>query len=221
MLSREHRPDWVFFDSLVRFHSRRENDSAQMSDWLQRKLKPLLRRSGAGAVILHHLRKMGGKDQDNSFRSRLRGASDFRAWLDQLWGVEEDHKAGTRRIVHDKNRWTGESLPLRLDIEDVTGDGVRIVSSGRADDVEEALIHALEQNRNQGLSRQDLIRVAEAEGVKDPARTASRWLKKFVEEGDVIKARRGREAIYRLRSDWEFENPSLWQGQNHEGGPFA
>jgi hypothetical protein len=193
------RPDWIMFDSLVRFHGRRENDNAQMSEWFNRKLKPLCARTGAGAILLHHLRKHY-KDADNTVAGRLRGASDFRAWLDQLWAIEEDPDAGVKRLVHDKNRWTGTQPPLKIEIEDVKGGkGTAVLSRGRADDSEGAVVTALDEAQEKGMLRSRLVEVVKGEGLKEPGRATSRILGKLYDDGVIRKRKEGRATRYWMR----------------------
>lgn len=194
------RPDWIFFDSLIRFHRRSENDNAEMSAFYTSRLRPLAARVGAGVVVLHHLGKPNqerGKDQGLGLR--LRGASDLKAQVDELFGLEEDGD-GAKILSHAKTRWGKTSYPLRLDIEDVSwGQGARMQYLGRADDVAGAIREVLMDARHEGVLRPQIIKRVEAEGCKDPARVTTKHLGELYSKGEISKRPEKKAVRYWIR----------------------
>jgi len=198
------RPDWIMFDSLVRFHQRNENDNAAMSEFFMRRLRPLRQvasENGAGLVMLHHLRKVGGDQKSKSdWLDRIRGAGDMRGWLDELWGLEEDKDGGSLILRQGKCRWGASAPPLKMEIDDVLDrTGVRLISTGRADDAGGAILRELETSGMIGVLRQELIRAVQAEGVSDCGRVTSRHLKALYVDGTIRKLRQGKNTRYFLQ----------------------
>lgn len=186
------RPDWILLDSLIRFHRRKENDNTGMAEWYASRLKPLARSVGAGVVLLHHLGKPS-KERGTSLSSRLRGASDIKAQVDQLWGLEEDPDSGHKMLVHAKNRWAAESAPMRIEIEDVKGgSGLAVYSPGRAYDAGGTIERMLAQAGPEGVTRQALIKEVRDEGLGFPDRAVTAHLKKLTKAGEIRKKRDGR-----------------------------
>lgn len=193
------RPDWIFFDSLVRVHKRNENDNSAMSSFFTERVRPLASRVGAGVIVLHHISKPS-KDRGLEIEGRARGAGDIKGQVDGMWTLEEDPDSGGKILRQSKTRWGARHMfPLKIEIEDVLGgQGTRIVSCGRADDAEGAVLEVLTHAGMIGASRQEIIDRVKGEGVKDPTRVAAKHLADMYAAGNVRKRREARAVRYWL-----------------------
>jgi hypothetical protein len=74
----------VWWDPLVSFHNKNENDNVAMRNVLDA-ITYLNRRTGAASIIIHHFGQPSAKKQDEiPLRYRLRGASAIRDWADTI-----------------------------------------------------------------------------------------------------------------------------------------
>jgi len=184
----EFRPHWLLLDSLVRFHGRDENSNSEMSQFFTQRLNPLKNRCGSGIVALHHFGKPPGKDKDASISARLRGASDLKAQLDQLWGLERDGESGSLVLRHEKSRWGIECGSYQVEIDYVNDmTGTLVHSPGRADSAIGVILVALTRGGWDGVLRADLVEVVGAEGMQGAGRLTSHHLRTLHAEGRVKK----------------------------------
>ncbi len=102
----------VIFDSLVRFHSARENDAGEMSKVLN--LFKTLNDNGITALVLHHNRKSGGLVGGGEM---VRGSSDILASCDVHLSV----KRHNRKIIisQTKNRYMEEIEPFSVELKTI------------------------------------------------------------------------------------------------------
>lgn len=195
------RPSWIVVDSLVRVHSRNENANAEMSAFFKRRLRPLAKLGApdCGLVVLHHLAKTSNaKDADNSASRRLRGASDIRNMVDQLWLLEE-RADGARVLTHDKCRWGRTSPAIKFEIEDNRGGkGTRLVYLGRADSSREVALTMLRLATFEGVPRSAIVDRLKKEDEATAQKSATRALAELYAERAVAKRKEGREVRYWL-----------------------
>lgn len=108
---KKHDIKLIIFDSLVRFHSARENDSVEMAKILN--LFKSLNDNGIATLILHHNRKSGLNG--GSGGEMVRGSSDILASCDVHLSVNRRN----RRIVvsQTKNRYIEEIKPFAVELK--------------------------------------------------------------------------------------------------------
>jgi hypothetical protein len=188
-------PDFIVLDSLIRFHSGNENDNSEMARFYAQ-MRSLQSDYEFGWVALHHLAKPG-KDKSKELGHRLRGASDLRAVVDQLYGIEGDSATRVRTLTHDKNRWADTSLPMML-VYAETDDRSEATLSGesRTHDAEATIRCLLVDAKEDGVSRPTIVSALTAEGYKAAERLASSVLGKLVGQGTARKHKQGRRMHY-------------------------
>ncbi len=187
----ELQPQWVVLDSLIRFHSRNENDNSAMSEFFAM-LKELRVEHECGMLALHHLAKPS-KERSSELGHRLRGASDLRAACDQLWGIEGDTMTDVRQLKHDKNRWGRCSPTLTMaweESDDATT--AQLTGGATATDAAEMIEKLVFDSGVRGISRPDIIQVLRADySAGSAAKIATAALGKLVGQGTLRKHRRG------------------------------
>jgi RecA-family ATPase len=83
----------VWWDPLVSFHNRNENDNVAMRNVLDA-ITYLNRKTGAASIIIHHFGQPTAKKQDEiPLRYKLRGASAIRDWADTIITLRATGKA--------------------------------------------------------------------------------------------------------------------------------
>jgi len=192
VLLEQHEPDWVVLDSLIRFHSRNENDNSAMSEFFEM-LKAMRVEYGCGIIALHHLSKPS-KERSNELGHRLRGASDIRATIDQLWGIEGDTNTDVRQLKHEKNRWGRRSSTLTMAWDESDDRSTATLSGGStASNAEDMLIDLLQDAGEAGMGRQGIIQVLRADySENSAAKIATQALGKLCGQGTLMRHKRGR-----------------------------
>jgi hypothetical protein len=190
------KPDWIILDSLIRFHKRNENDNSEMSRFYEH-LRALQKEYETGIIALHHLAKPS-KDKSKELGHRLRGASDLRATVDQLWGIEGETRSNVRTLVHDKNRWGSTTPPMTMIwIEAEDASTATLKAESRSQNVEDKIVEMLISSGEVGCSRTTLITLLERDYTKASAeRMATQSLGKLKAVGTVRQAKIGRRMQY-------------------------
>ena len=85
----------VWYDPLVSFHNKNENDNLGMRNVLDC-ITYLSRKTGAASIVIHHFGQPGKKGEEIPLRYRMRGASAIRDWADTIFTLRA---TGPRR--HD------------------------------------------------------------------------------------------------------------------------
>ena len=108
---KKHDIKLIIFDSLVRFHTARENDSVEMAKILN--LFKSLNDNGIATLILHHNRKSGGGVRGGG--EMVRGSSDILASCDVHLSVNRRN----RKIIisQTKNRYMEEIKPFSVELK--------------------------------------------------------------------------------------------------------
>ncbi len=198
-IARERRP-LIVFDSLIRFHSAADENSATAMAVVMADLRALAN-AGATVVALHHKPKSEG--------AHYRGSSDIAGGVDTALAVSRDRDAGLLLLECFKSRFAEEfSLTLRPELSTGTP-GRRLVEPGGcyAGDfvVSEAPEVALEHSDIDKLAQtirrhpgQPKERVIQASGVRRARGRA--LLEQF--DGQLWQSKRGpRRAIIYFPSD--------------------
>lgn len=139
------KAELIIFDALIRLHSKEEQDNTGMAE-IMGLFRGLMRDTGAGLVLLHHLSKPNEQNWGN-FLLRARGASEIINASDTALGLSA-HK-GHSVLEMCRNRFMHESAwpsPLKITLEDIC-DATRIVAHGenKVEDAIAAIIkHSLE-----------------------------------------------------------------------------
>jgi RecA-family ATPase len=109
----------VWWDPLVSFHNRNENDNVAMRNVLDA-ITYLNRKTDAASIVIHHFGQPTANKQDEiPLRYRLRGASAIRDWADTIITLRTKGKAenpGPRRVLDfTKIRNGPQRAPLYLE----------------------------------------------------------------------------------------------------------
>jgi hypothetical protein len=109
---REKKIKLVVIDSLIRIHSRNENEAVEMNKVFEKLSE--LQHAGAAVIYLHHLRKATTYSQDPM--ERLRGSIDIAARLDSLVAFENSEK-NIIKVSHGKSRYKQAFAPFIMRFE--------------------------------------------------------------------------------------------------------
>ncbi len=122
---KEHHIGLIIIDSLVRIHSKDENDATAIASVFE--LLRAITKMGVAVVLTHHNRKQG-KDQIN-LAQEMRGSSDILAAVDCHIAVTRNRDDDTIIVAQTKLRTACELKPFRLRaVKD--GDGLSFVNEG-------------------------------------------------------------------------------------------
>ncbi len=109
--------NWIIFDHLsIMVSGSVENDERRMIDNAMTALRSMVQETGAGMILVNHLKRVDGKSHEEGGQislSQLRGSGSIAQLSDVVIGLERDQQdAGdsnvtTVRVL--KNRWTGET----------------------------------------------------------------------------------------------------------------
>lgn len=200
----------VIIDSLVRVHSRNENEAVEMNKVFERLSE--FQAAGATVLYLHHLRKATSYAQDPM--ERLRGSIDISARLDSLIAFENERNMIT--VIHGKSRYV-ESIPSFVMEFVVTEKGdakftyVRHLEEGQLKGLscERAIMALLMKN---SYTKKYLIEVlnGDAMGTRYGTRTIEEALKTLLNQGKIVKNFANREVTYslnKLKSFIDEEDP--------------
>lgn len=136
----------VIFDSLVRFHSARENDAGEMSKILN--LFKVLNDNGITVLVLHHNRKgVGGAGE------MVRGSSDILAACDVHLSITRKKRKIT--IAQTKNRYMEELKPFTVELMQ-SGDRSSFSFYGYDDD---------QESQDNELAKSILSRISNTPGL--------------------------------------------------------
>lgn len=119
------KPDVVFFDSLVSFHSRDENKAVDMKPIIKR-LEKLARNSNIAVVLIHHSRKRTAKERSLSLnQDDVIGSSVFNRLVATIIGIEPMKEDEGTLLVRPLKTWFNTFMPFTYKItEDLYGNTV-------------------------------------------------------------------------------------------------
>jgi hypothetical protein len=183
------RPDFVVFDSLVRFHGRDENDNRAMADFFGRVVSRLAA-DGIGSILLHHLAKPGKDRAAGDLIHRLRGASDIVAAVDEVWTLSSS-RSGTRTLRHELTRWDEPSDSL-----DVTIERGGLTARESDDAVADVILDTLSTAASEGALRQVILDACSEAGYV--GRSVSKALTSMWRRNRLRKLQTGRKTTYWL-----------------------
>lgn len=188
----------VIFDSLVRVHTARDENSAvemaKVFSFLQEFAK-----EGVAVVFTHHNRKRGILRSSN-LSQEMRGSSDILAAVDCHLAVER--KKDFLTVTQTKLRHGGEEAkPFKLDVVSDEND-LRFEFVGEVDekrtrrgDFKEAIKDVLEQEGIQ-MYKGELFNALKAVGVKGGRSTFKSAVQEMVEEGELFERSGGRNKVF-------------------------
>jgi len=110
----EVKPRLIIFDSLVRIHSKNENDATEMAK-VMAKMREIETRLGCAVMFTHHTRK---QSMNNRAGQMLRGSSDIRAFVATHLFMRGTREPARKRIEHDKSRVSQPLDPFEIEIVD-------------------------------------------------------------------------------------------------------
>ena len=183
---KEFEPNFAVFDSLVRFHSRDENDNRAMADFFAEVVSKLSTHFQCGSILLH-LAKPGKDRASGDLVHRLRGASDIVAAVDEIWTLEQARN-GNRILRHVLTRWdeTAPALTLTLD--------GRLRAQEASDATEDVILELLHEAAGTGAMRQEILTATKEAGFGDRATT--KQLSTMWKRSRVRKKSEGKEVRY-------------------------
>jgi hypothetical protein len=168
-----HGIELVVFDSFVRVHRRKENDSGEMSALYMERMKPLLQ-DGAGLVFLHHRRKVQAQAQQGGAASagdsdEIRGSGDIRAATHSVLFLRTVSDSQVL-VKHNKTRGFRRQEPFVFAVQDLDGGGTAIRWEGKPQEAldksgaarEAILLYAAEKG---SFARKDLEAKLKADGL--------------------------------------------------------
>lgn len=94
------RPDLLFLDPIVNFHTYEENDATEMSK-LFRILDQIKVDFKLALILAHHFRKKERQGKQESLMEMIRGSSVLRGWVDTTIAIEGRTKSEYRRLEFD------------------------------------------------------------------------------------------------------------------------
>jgi RecA-family ATPase len=177
----------VWYDPLVSFHNKNENDNVGMRNVLDC-ITCLNRQTGAASIVIHHFGQPGKQGEEIPLRYRLRGASAIRDWADTIITLRSTSKAENpglgRQLDYIKIRNGPQRPPLYLErdrnfVHHVTHD------NRKASPITVANIVAKHQGEHgfQG-SQNDLIKLVK-EATDCSTGTAHSAIKEAIEDGYI------------------------------------
>lgn len=110
----------VWWDPLVSFHNKNENDNVAMRNVLDC-ISYLNHKTGAASIVIHHFGQPASKQKDEiPLRYRLRGASSIRDWADTIitlraTGEKKERLGSSRMLDFIKIRNGPPRAPLYLE----------------------------------------------------------------------------------------------------------
>jgi hypothetical protein len=107
----EYRPSLLVVDSLVRVHRSKENDSGEMSEFLER-IKQLALHYSCSVVFIHHLKKPSLVETD--LINQMRGSSDIGAWADVILAALPGEESTLIELHNPKQRYRRKSEDAEL-----------------------------------------------------------------------------------------------------------
>ena len=188
----------VTFDSLVRIHSKNENDAVQMSEVFA-KIRQF-NKAGINVLVTHHNRK-GGNSENPS--QDMRGSSDILAAVDCHLSLKRNRESKVLSITQTKVRFMEELEPFEMEV--ITNEeSVRFEYMGLSDFAEtkrQKTIRAIKELLADGkvLNQKDILVALEEANNKVSAKTLRATLKNM-EANDELKGMpgKGSEILYSL-----------------------
>ncbi len=183
----------VIIDSLIRIHTRNENEAVEMNKVFERLAE--IQHVGATVLYLHHLRK--STHQDTNPMDRLRGSVDISARLDSLLAVENENNF--IKVIHGKSRYI-QAVPSFL----------MQFSVDKKDLAHFDYVKELEEGQLEGIACEDEIRgmlragtitresIVEQLRPRHAERSVDRALKALVISQDIVRNLDGKKAMYSL-----------------------
>lgn len=206
---KENKIRLVVIDSLIRIHSRNENDAVEMNKVFERLAE--IQHAGAAVLYLHHLRKATTFTQDPM--ERLRGSIDISARLDSLIAFDNDEK-NIIKVTHGKSRY-GEAFPpflMRFEVDQNNKayfNFDRELEAGQIEQLQctDAVYALLEEN---SFTRQHLLESLSKDNGGIYTRSAvDDALRSLKLQGRIETKQAGRETIYTKSALYELAHRKL------------
>lgn len=184
---RDSKATVAWWDPLVSFHNRNENDNVAMRNVLDA-ITYLNRKTGAASIVIHHFGQPGKQGEEIPLRYRLRGASAIRDWADTIVTLRATGKAENpgpgRQLDYIKIRNGPQRAPLYLErdrdfVHQVTED------SRKASPITVAKVVSEQQGKHgfQG-SQNELIRLV-MDAAECSTGTAHSAIKEAIKDGYI------------------------------------
>jgi RecA-family ATPase len=177
----------VWYDPLVSFHNKNENDNVAMRNVLDA-VTYLNRKTGAASIIIHHFGQPGKQGEEIPLRYRLRGASSIRDWADTIITLRHTSKADNpgpgRQLDYIKIRNGPQRAPLFLERDQ---NFVHQVAEDNRKASPATVARIVSENQNeQGYqgSQNDLIKLLK-EATECSTGTAHSAIKEAIKDGYI------------------------------------
>jgi RecA-family ATPase len=198
---RETGANLMFFDPLVSFHNRNENDNVQMRNVLDC-ITYMSRETGAASAIIHHF----GKPPSNNpieLQYRMRGAMALRDWCDTAITItplkSKDHNQQLRQLDFIKIRNGPWHPPIILERD---GNFVHTIAESPEKAPPYLVAEIVEKHFDEIATQNDLVALVRSE-TDCSKRTALKAVKKALSDGYIS------EKIVDGRKVYESNQPNL------------
>lgn len=198
--------EFLILDSLVRFHSKDENDASSMAK-VTEALKEIAK-TGATILFTHHHRKQSIFGSKNPGQS-MRGSSEILAFVDCHMAI--DKQEDYLLITQTKNRQEQEIKPFKIQIRD-EGERTILEYLGEHDEAtlklqeaKECILAYLKENGE--TARQNLIEVFQGEIGQKSIGEAIKILK--IEDGIIERTGEKNKKFYSINSANEVQEELL------------
>ena len=209
---KEHNIKLVIIDSLIRIHSRNENEAVEMNKVFERLAE--LQDAGASVLYLHHLRKANTYSQDPM--ERLRGSIDIAARLDSLIAFDND-EGNIIKVSHGKSRYTKAFAPflMRFELDQNNKAYFNFDRELEAGQIEIMLCYDAVYSlvKEDSYTRQHLVEVLAGQYAE---RSIGCAIASLVKEGKIEKHQQGREVIYSINKLYEFAQRRLTEEEKED-----
>ena len=188
----KHEIKLVVFDSLVRFHSARENDASEMAKTLN--FFKVLNDNGIATLLLHHNRKGFGLAGE-----MVRGSSDILASCDIHMSITRKGRKIT--ISQTKNRYMEELQPFTVELsqlEDHSGFkflGYQDDKDSQQDELKKIVIEKI--TNHPGINKSQLISIVSEKTDGIAINRISKTINELIEDG-TIRTKQGAKNSLRL-----------------------
>ncbi len=178
---RDINPALIIFDTLTRFHRKKENEAGEMAIVMETQKE--LAEAGHSVLTLHHRRKGEGREEE-----MVRGSGDILASVDNLLTLKKD--GNTFVLSFTTGRLNGLQKPIRYTIEEEE-EQITLQYQGEVLSREDEILKALRQVLENGeMGVRDIYEKINSNGLTVGEKRLRATLKKY--EGKEFKVNKSR-----------------------------
>lgn len=165
---KEIRPQFIIFDSFIRFFQGDENFSSDVRIVFET-IKRIMIENDCGAIILHHT----GKTNNGSGKHNLRGSGEISASADVVLIMEHKKQYNNYVLSQEKNRVGEEMKPIKvtLDIDEtrasINYDGTLEDSPSTIEEIKDTIKSWCLDDKNDKFKTKDVINFLSSKGFNN------------------------------------------------------